>query len=120
MIETRRIAFVVYPGLTLLDLVGPLQVLSLLPTLGQPFETVTVGASREAVATDVPLMVTPAATFDEVPDPSVIVVPGGTEPTMRALGDARVIEYVRAAAASADTVASVCTGSLILAAAGLL
>jgi len=68
----------------------------------------------------VPLAVTPAATFDEVPDPFVLVVPGGTAPTMRALGDPRIIEYVRAAAASADTVASVCTGSLILAAAGLL
>jgi transcriptional regulator GlxA family with amidase domain len=118
--DPREIAFVVYPGLTLLDLVGPLQALSLLPALGFPFATVTVGETLDAVDTDVPLRITPNRTFDEVPRPSVLVVPGGTAPTMRALSDDRLIEYVRTAARSADNVASVCTGSLILAAAGIL
>jgi transcriptional regulator GlxA family with amidase domain len=116
----KQIAFVVYPGLTLLDLAGPLQVLSALPLLGLPFETVTVGESLDPVDTDVPLQVIPSKTFDDVPNPFVVVVPGGMAPTMAALGNERLLEYVRGAAASADTVASVCTGSLILAAAGLL
>jgi transcriptional regulator GlxA family with amidase domain len=116
----KQVACVVYPGLTLLDLVGPLQVLSGLPLLGLPFEIVTVGESLDPVGTDVPLQVIPSHTFDDVPNPFVVVVPGGMAPTMAALGNERLLEYVRAAAASADTVTSVCTGSLILAAAGLL
>ena len=118
--DPRDIAFVVYPGLTLLDLVGPLQALSLLPVLGHPFETVTVGETLDPVETDVALTISPNRTFDDVPQPSVLVVPGGAAPTMRALGNDRLVEYVRTAARSADTVASVCTGSLILAAAGIL
>lgn len=115
-----QIAFVVYPGLTLLDLVGPLQVLGVLETLGFGFEVETVGETLDAVNTDVPLKIIPSKTFDDVPSPSVVVVPGGTAPTMRALGNERLLAYLRSAAKSADTVASVCTGSLLLAEAGLL
>jgi transcriptional regulator GlxA family with amidase domain len=118
--DSKEIAFVVYPGLTLLDLVGPLQALSLLPVLGLPFETATVGEALDPVETDVPLTISPSRTFDDLPQPTVLVVPGGAAPTMRALGDDRLLEYVRTAARSADIVASVCTGSLILAAAGIL
>jgi transcriptional regulator GlxA family with amidase domain len=116
----KQIAFVVYPGLTLLDLVGPLQILTGLQMLGLGFETVTVGETRDAVDTDVPLMIIPNKTFDDVPSPFVVVVPGGTAPTMRALSNERLLDYLRSAAESADTVASVCTGSLLLAEAGLL
>ncbi|MDQ4142987.1 MAG: DJ-1/PfpI family protein [Actinomycetota bacterium] len=119
-VTPKQIAFVAYPGLTLLDLVGPLQTLSVLPLLGFPFETVTVGETLDAIDTDVGLKIVPNKTFDEVPDPLVIIVPGGTAPTLRALSNERLLNYLRSAAESAEAVASVCTGSLILAAAGLL
>nr|WP_275586233.1 DJ-1/PfpI family protein [Geodermatophilus normandii] len=116
----RLIAFVLYPGLTVLDLVGPLQVLTALERFVPEYRTVVVGASREPVPTDVGLPVVPDATFAEVPRPDVLVVPGGALPTIRAMSDPTVRGYVRTAAASADLVTSVCTGSLVLGAVGLL
>jgi transcriptional regulator GlxA family with amidase domain len=103
-----------------LDLVGPLQVLTALQRLVPGFRTVVVAAGREPVPTDIGVQVAPDATFDEVPHPAILVVPGGALPTIRAMSDPGVRTYVRTAAASAELVTSVCTGSLILAAVGLL
>jgi transcriptional regulator GlxA family with amidase domain len=116
----RLIAFVIYPGLTVLDLVGPLQVLTALERLAPGYRTVVVGAGRAPVPTDVGVAVVPDRTFDEVPNPAIVLVPGGAVPTIRAMSDPVIREYVRTAAASADLVTSVCTGSLILGAVGLL
>ncbi|HSA48517.1 MAG TPA: DJ-1/PfpI family protein [Yinghuangia sp.] len=117
----RTIAFVAYPGLTLLDLAGPLQTCSGLPHSGLPFEVVTVAAAKDIpLDTDTPLAVTANRTFAEVPAPDVLVVPGGGEPTLAALADAELIGYIRTAAETATTVASVCTGALLLGEAGLL
>ncbi|SNR25522.1 DJ-1/PfpI family protein [Blastococcus mobilis] len=118
--DERLIAFVLYPGLTVLDLVGPLQVLTALEKLSPGYRTVVVWARREPVPTDVGVSVTPDRTFDEVPHPAIVVVPGGSVPTVRAMSDPLVRDYVRSAAASADLVTSVCTGSLLLGAVGLL
>jgi transcriptional regulator GlxA family with amidase domain len=114
------IAFVLYPGLTVLDLVGPLQVLTALQRFAPRYRTVVVAASRGPVPTDVGVPVVPDHTFAEVPHPAVVVVPGGAVPTIRAMSDPAVRDYVRSAAASAELVTSVCTGSLILGAVGLL
>lgn len=113
----RVIAFVVYPGLTLLDLVGPLQVLRGLPA---PYRTLTVGERLETVDTDTGLQVRPEATFTDMPQPFVVIVPGGGLPTIRAMGNAAIRDYLQNAAQTAEVVASVCTGGLILGAAGLL
>ncbi|MEQ0564168.1 DJ-1/PfpI family protein [Amycolatopsis sp. NEAU-NG30] len=118
--EQKTIAFVVYPGLTPLDLVGPLQVLSALAEFVPEYRTVVVGATKDTVGTDTPLQVAPSHTFDEVPSPFALLVPGGTVPTMRAMSDETLLSWLRTAAASAELVTSVCTGSLILGAAGLL
>jgi transcriptional regulator GlxA family with amidase domain len=64
--------------------------------------------------------VIPDRTFEEVPHPAIMLVPGGALPTIRAMSDPWVRDYVRSAAASAELIASVCTGSLILGAVGLL
>jgi transcriptional regulator GlxA family with amidase domain len=114
------IAFVIYPGLTILDLVGPLQVLTALERFAPQYRTVVVGATREAVPTDIGVPMIPDRTFDEVPNPAIVLVPGGALPTIRAMNDPVIRDYVRQAAASADLVTSVCTGSLILGAVGLL
>jgi transcriptional regulator GlxA family with amidase domain len=115
--EERYIAFVVYPGLTLLDLVGPLQTLR---GLGSPYQTITVGEHIAPVPTDTGLSITPEATFHEIEQPLAIVVPGGGRGTIQAMADPAVQGFVRRTAEAATFVTSVCTGALILAAAGLL
>ena len=116
----REIAFVLYPGLTVLDAVGPLQVLTMLQRLMPGYRTVTVWARREPLPTDAGVPVIPDRTFEEVPHPAMVLVPGGALPTIRAMSDPLVRDYVRSAAATAELVTSVCTGSLILGAVGLL
>jgi transcriptional regulator GlxA family with amidase domain len=118
--DERLIAFVLYPGLTVLDLIGPLQVLTLLARLAPGYRPVVVGARRAPVPTDVGVPMVPDRTFADVPHPAILVVPGGGLPTIRAMGDPVVRAYVQSAAASAEHVTSVCTGSLILGAVGLL
>ncbi|HEX6237258.1 MAG TPA: DJ-1/PfpI family protein [Acidimicrobiales bacterium] len=118
--DQRTIAFVLYPGLTPLDLIGPLQVMSALAVIDPTFRTTVVGERIESMPTDTPLGLTPECTFDDEPDPFAIVVPGGGAPTIRALANDPLLDYVRAAARSAEFVTSVCTGALVLAAAGLL
>ncbi len=118
--DTKTIAFVLYPGLTPLDLVGPLQVLSPLPRIDPTFEVVVVGETLDVLPTDSVVRLAPSHTFDDVPDPFAVVVPGGGQPALAACGDQRLIDYVVAADSSAEIVMSVCTGAIILASAGLL
>jgi transcriptional regulator GlxA family with amidase domain len=116
----KDIAFILYPGLTLLDLVGPLQVLNSMCERNNQFRTVVVAKDFDAVKVDVPLWLTPSATFQDIRSPSVVVVPGGAAGTIKAMGDEELLGYLKEVAESADFVCSVCTGSLLLAAAGLL
>ncbi|MFF8955590.1 DJ-1/PfpI family protein [Streptomyces sp. NPDC014894] len=116
----RTIAFVAYPGITPLDLVGPLQICAVLSDLAPGFRTVVVGERKEPMGTDTALSVVPSHTFDEVPDPEVLIVPGGLVPTLAAMADETLLERLRRASEGAEVVGSVCTGSLLLGAAGLL
>ena len=116
----RTIALVLYPDLAALDLIGPLQVLKSFERLAPGYRVVVVGERAEPMGTDVGVGLIPDKSFEEVPRPDVLVVPGGRVPTIRAMSDPTMRAYVRTAAASAEIVASVCTGSLILAALGLL
>jgi transcriptional regulator GlxA family with amidase domain len=115
----RKIAVVVYPGVAALELVGTVSVLSGLG-LGTSFRTVTVGEHLEPVDADTPMKLVPESTFEEVSQPFGIIVPGGGLNTITTMGDWTLLEYVRSAAKKAELVGSVGTGSLILAAAGLL
>jgi transcriptional regulator GlxA family with amidase domain len=116
----KHIAFVVYPGLTLLDLASPLQVLSSMCERNREYSVVVVSKDGSPIDVDVPIKIVPGATFKDVPEPAVIVVPGGEAPTIKAMGDDNILDYLKKTSASAEYVCSVCTGSLILAAAGLL
>jgi transcriptional regulator GlxA family with amidase domain len=116
--ERKLLAFPVYPGVTPLDLVGPLTVLRNL--YGTPYRTVVVGERREQLDTDTALRVLPAATFAEVPQPFAVVVPGGGAATVAAMQDQALVGYVRSAAATAELVGATGNGALLLAAAGLL
>jgi putative intracellular protease/amidase len=117
---TKIVAFLLYPGLTPLDMIGPLQLLNGLGMADPSFQVTVVGERVEAMDADVPVKLIPEQTFDQVPDPYVLVVPGGGMGTLKAIGNQAIRDYVQAAAETAHTVASVCTGALILGAAGLL
>jgi transcriptional regulator GlxA family with amidase domain len=112
----KTIVLILFPELTLLDLVGPLQVLKGLPP---PFRTVVVGERLEPMATDSGLAVAPERTFAEVPRPFAVIVPGGPG-SVASMGNDRIQSYLRGVAPEAAVVGSVCTGALVLAAAGLL
>ena len=116
--ERKLLAFPLYPGVTPLDLVGPLTVLRNL--FGTPYRTVVVGERVDELATDTPLRLVPAATFAEVPEPFAVVVPGGGAATLAAMKDQALVGYVRSAAATAEVVGATGNGALVLAAAGLL
>jgi transcriptional regulator GlxA family with amidase domain len=116
----KTIAFVLYPGLTPFDLVGPLQVITQLARAHPEIRPVVVGERIEPMATDIGAEMIPERTFEEVPHPYALVVPGGTRPTFKAMSNRAIRDYVRSAAETAELVGSACTGALILASVGLL
>lgn len=118
--DKKTIAFVAYPGMTSLDLVGPLTVLEGMAAMLPEYRTVVVSETKDPITTDNPLRVAASHTYEEVPSPFALVVPGGAGPTLKALADEKLIGYLRDAAARAELVTSVCTGSLLLGEAGLL
>ena len=110
-----RIGYLVFPDITQLDLTGPQQVLARLPGAQQ----LLVGKTREPVRSESGLMLLPDATYADCPKLDMICVPGG--PGMNALlTDADTLDFLRRVAAKARYVTAVCTGSLVLGAAGLL
>jgi cyclohexyl-isocyanide hydratase len=112
---TYRIGFLLYPDLTQLDLTGPAQVLSRMPGA----EVLFVAKTTEPVMSDCGLALVPTHALADCPPLDMICVPGGYGCTA-VMADPQVLDWLRAQAAGADLVTSVCTGSLILAAAGLL
>jgi transcriptional regulator GlxA family with amidase domain len=116
----KTIAFVLYPGLTVFDLAGPLQIFTGVSELVPEYRAVVVGERVEPMNTDIRVNMIPTHTFEEVPNPSVLLVPGGDVPTLRAMGNEPIRSYVRSAAETAEVAGSICTGALILASAGLL
>ena len=87
---------------------------------GTKYRTVSVGERTEPIASDTPMAVVPEKRFEEVPDPFALIVPGGGVAFLEAMGNERVINYLRFAEHSAELVVSVSTGAFVLAAAGLL
>jgi transcriptional regulator GlxA family with amidase domain len=116
----KTIAFVLYPGLTVFDLTGPLQVLTALSAIAPEYRTVVVGEHAEPTDTDIRVKMIPTHTFEGVPHPSIVLVPGGGVPTLRAMSNEAIRSYVRTAAETAEVAGSVCTGALILGSVGLL
>lgn len=109
------VAFLVFPNVTQLDLTGPAQVLSRLGNVTLDL----VWKTRDPVATDSGFSLLPTKTFEEVEHADIICVPGGFG-TVDVMQDAEVLDWVRKMGGRADWVTSVCTGSLVLGAAGLL
>ncbi|MBS0192175.1 MAG: DJ-1/PfpI family protein [Phycisphaerales bacterium] len=113
----ERIAIVLYPQFTALDVIGPHHVF--VNMVGA--KVLLVAKTREAVACDTGYAITPNATFEEIKDKQTLVmVPGGTSGTIEAMQDAATVSFLQRQGAEAEWIGSVCTGSLLLAAAGLL
>jgi cyclohexyl-isocyanide hydratase len=100
---------------TQLDFTGPLQVFSSLPGA----KVHLIWKRIEPVASDTPLVLTPTVSFADCPQLDVICVPGGLG-TDDMVNDEEMLDFLRAQAAGAKYITSVCTGSLVLGAAGLL
>lgn len=115
MPDPIQIGFIIFPRVTQLDFTGPLQVLSRVPGA----KTHLVAKTSEPVASDTVLTITPTVTFAECPQLDVLCVPGGLG-TDALLNDAETLDFLRSQAKAARYVTSVCTGSMVLAAAGLL
>jgi putative intracellular protease/amidase len=111
-----RIVIPLFDGFTALDAVGPYEVLRMLPGADTVFAAASVGPVRDSHQT---LALTADASFDEITTCDVLVVPGGRG-VRDFLADPGLIEWVRRTHAATTWTASVCTGSLALAAAGLL
>ena len=111
-----RVAIALFPRNTALDAVGPYEVLQRIPSI----DVVFVGSRHGEVRTDNGMLgLMCDATFDEVTDPDVLLVPGGVG-TRALIHDEAMLEWVREVHRNTLFTTSVCTGSLILAAAGLL
>ena len=115
MSNPLQIGLLVFPKVTQLDLTGPLQVFSSLPGA-----TVHLIWKRiEPVTTDTVLTILPTTSFADCPQLDVICVPGGAG-TDEMVNDAEMHDFLRTQALAAKYITSVCTGSLVLGAAGLL
>jgi transcriptional regulator GlxA family with amidase domain len=114
--RSMKIAVLLYDRFTALDAVGPYEVLSRLPGATLTFVAVEPGSYRTDTGS---LALVADASLADMPHPEIVVVPGG--PGSDAAGeDPRILDWLRAAHETSTWTASVCTGSLILAAAGFL
>lgn len=114
---TRHIALLAYPAMTALDLIGPHHILSMIPNVCVHL----VAKTLNPIISDLGLMITPSITFDDCPlQVEVLFAPGGTRGTLEAMEDEATLAFMRSRGQQARWVTSVCTGSLILGAAGLL
>lgn len=111
-----QIAIMVYPGFTALDFIGPYEVLRNLPDAEVRFVWHEPGPIE---ADSGVLLVGATHSFDETPSPDIILIPGGLSSFEHARDD-KVLDWVRTAHETSTWTASVCSGSVLLAAAGLL
>ena len=109
----RNVVFVMYDGLTLLDLAGPLEI------LGRTGARCVLAARDAVVTSDRGVRILADVGFDTVAQADVLVVPGGPGQTP-AMADGALMSFLARQAGGASIVASVCTGALLLAGAGPL
>jgi transcriptional regulator GlxA family with amidase domain len=124
-----NVGIFIFDGVEVLDFAGPFEVFSRTRLEGgvdsrrsderAPFEVFTVARSHEPVVATGGLRVLPAHSFDDAPHIDLLLVPGGFG-TRPLLEDASALDWIRRTAAGCRKLTSVCTGSLLLAKAGLL
>jgi transcriptional regulator GlxA family with amidase domain len=124
-----HVGILLFDNVEVLDFAGPFEVFSrtrLQPGVetrrseeGAPFQVFTVARTRDPITATGGLTVVPRHSFADAPRIDLLVVPGGFG-TRRLLNDEETLDWIRRTAAAARQVTSVCTGSLLLAKAGLL
>ncbi len=112
---TRRIGMLIFPRMTQLDMTGPYEVLARLPDT----KVDLVARTLAPVVTDRGMQIVPSVNYADCPPLDVIMVPGGPG-QQDLMEDEEALSFLRRQAAGAKFVTSVCTGSLVLGAAGLL
>ncbi|WP_201196967.1 isonitrile hydratase [Pseudomonas fluorescens] len=112
---TLQIGFLLFPQVQQLDLTGPYDVLASLPDV----KVHLIWKDLQPVTASTGLVLHPTATFADCPALDVICIPGGSG-VGRLMEDEETLAFIKAQAAQARYVTSVCTGSLVLGAAGLL
>jgi cyclohexyl-isocyanide hydratase len=116
-IGDEEIAMLAYPGMTVMDLIGPHCMFASM--MGAKIHI--VAKTLEPVTSDSGLTILPTVTLDSCPrDLTVLFTPGGTDGTLTAARDADILNFIADRGARAKYITSVCSGSLILGAAGLL
>lgn len=113
--ELKKVGIYIFENMTMIDGYAPLQFFALTPGI----EVFTFAKTTEPLLCDAGVYLTPQYGFDNCPDIDVLVVPGGAN-VLKQMQDPEVIKFMQKAGEKADYVTSVCTGSLILAEAGLL
>jgi len=112
-----QIAIVVYHGMTALDAIGPYEVLRMIENVDLRFVSNEVGP----IATDSKALVIGAThTFAETPQPDILLVPGSSADTVTAMANKELTEWLQSSHEHTRLTLSVCSGALVLAAAGLL
>lgn len=124
MPEPRRtVAILIFQGVELLDFAGPFEVFSAARrTFDAPaplFDVFTVAESTDPIRCNNPVTVVPDYTLESCPPADILVIPGG-QGTRTAINRPEVVAWIRDRAAAAEIATSVCTGSFLLAQAGLL
>lgn len=109
------IGLLAFPRLTQLDMTGPFEAFARIPRA----KVHVIWKTLEPVVSDVGLSINPTVTIEHCPDLDVICIPGGPG-QVDVMDDAEVIDFVRERGGTAQWVTSVCTGALVLGAAGLL
>ena len=115
MRPSLSVGFVLFDGLTQLDLTGPYEVLARMPDT----RVHLIAATLTPVRTEWGMLIVPDTTFDDAPPIDVLCVPGGWSVNAR-LADDTLLAFLRARGERARYVTSVCSGALLLGAAGLL
>ena len=111
-----QIGFLVYPGVVQLDVMGAYQVLAFPPNSNMHL----IGKIPDSIKSNEGLTIIPTTTYADCPPLDVLCIPGGGMGQVEMMQDADTLDFLRSQGKTAQYVTSVCTGSLILAAAGLL
>ena len=121
MTTSRHLAILIFPDVEVLDFCGPYEVFSVANhfVTTPPFTVFTIAEHAGPVITHNGLSVNPHYQLTDCPKPDILLVPGGRG-TRAQLNNSGLIEWIKEIAAKAELVFSVCTGSLLLAKAGLL
>ncbi len=117
----RKVGILIFPDVEILDFCGPFEVFSVAGRIAAPgsFEVFTIAEGTGPIRTHNGLSVNPHYRLDDCPSPELLLIPGGlgTRPLIK---NAPLLDWIRTRSAQAELTLSVCTGSLLLAKAGLL